>query len=56
MTMMYSIRDGPCSMSYGIHVATAAGFPDSVIKDAVMKSEELEDEKGYWRTDSGTLI
>ncbi len=40
--MLHNIVDGPCSESFGIHVAQMAGFPSSVIKEAKRKAAELE--------------
>jgi len=42
ITMVYQVRDGPCMESFGVHVASMAGFPSSVIECARRKSRELE--------------
>ncbi|CAI5743463.1 unnamed protein product [Hyaloperonospora brassicae] len=42
ITMVYQVRDGPCMESFGVHVASMAGFPPSVIQCARRKSQELE--------------
>ncbi|GMF59744.1 unnamed protein product [Phytophthora fragariaefolia] len=42
ITMVYQVRDGPCMESFGVHVASMAGFPASVIDCARRKSQELE--------------
>uniref|UniRef100_A0AAV1UNB2 DNA mismatch repair proteins mutS family domain-containing protein n=1 Tax=Peronospora matthiolae TaxID=2874970 RepID=A0AAV1UNB2_9STRA len=42
ITMIYQVRDGPCMESFGVHVASMAGFPSSVIQCARRKSQELE--------------
>ena len=42
VVMLYSVLDGACSESFGIHIANTAGFPPSVINEAKRKSGELE--------------
>ncbi len=39
LTMLYTIKKGPCDRSYGIHVAKYAGFPEDVLK--VVKEIEI---------------
>ena len=34
VTMLFSVRDGPCQQSYGIRVAAVAGFPRVVVAEA----------------------
>jgi DNA mismatch repair protein MSH2 len=53
--MLYQLRDGPCTESFGVFVAQSAGFPKEVIQEAKRKAHVLEgkahldedDEKGH---------
>jgi DNA mismatch repair ATPase MutS len=40
--MLYHLEDGPCTESFGIHVAKMAGFPEKVLQVARDKAAELE--------------
>ncbi|CAM9528925.1 unnamed protein product, partial [Sphacelaria rigidula] len=42
ITMLYEVRPGACLESFGIHVATMAGFPRSVVREAKRKAATLE--------------
>lgn len=42
VVMLHALADGPCSESFGIHVAKMAQFPSSVIEGAKRKVVELE--------------
>lgn len=50
ITFLYSVRDGACKQSFGIHVAEMARFPTQVVEAAKRKLADLEGEYG---TDSG---
>ncbi|TDH68689.1 hypothetical protein CCR75_004330 [Bremia lactucae] len=56
ITMVYQVQDGPCMESFGVHVASMAGFPQSVIECAKRKSQKLEGFKNLVGNDtlSGT--
>ena len=42
VTMLFSVRGGPCVRSYGIHVAAVAGFPAAVVAEAEAIGAGLE--------------
>ncbi|KXZ42923.1 hypothetical protein GPECTOR_111g256 [Gonium pectorale] len=42
LTMLYSIREGACDQSFGVHVAESAGFPPQVIAMANERLKQLE--------------
>ena len=53
MTMLYNVQKGPCTQSYGVFVAMAAGFPAEVISAAKRKAAELESESSFWGSEDG---
>jgi DNA mismatch repair protein MSH2 len=46
VVMLYNVEHGPCTRSFGVHVAAMAGFPEDVLTFAKRKSEELEGDLG----------
>ncbi|XP_023017290.2 DNA mismatch repair protein spel1 [Leptinotarsa decemlineata] len=46
ITPLYSILEGECDKSYGIHCARMVGFPEDVIEDAIKYQKKLEHASG----------
>lgn len=49
ITMLYTVQDGACPTSFGIHVAEMAAFPAAVIATARAKARQLEATSGLAR-------
>lgn len=50
VVFLYSVQDGPCKESFGVHVAKMAQFPRRVIDQAKRKAQALE---SYAHANSG---
>ncbi|CAG9829444.1 unnamed protein product [Diabrotica balteata] len=46
MTPLYTIREGECDKSYGVHCARIVNFPDDVIQGAIEYQRNLEHQNG----------
>ena len=46
ITMLYEVRPGPCLYSYGVQVASIAGFPAEIIQEATEIAAQLEAPSG----------
>ena len=56
VVMLYQIQDGPCTQSYGIHVANMARFPPNIIREAKRKACELETNQQVPTVSSTVLV
>lgn len=56
VVMLYQIQDGPCTQSYGIHVANMARFPPNIIREAKRKACELETNQQVPSVSSTVLV
>ena len=45
LTLLYEVRDGPTSSSFGTNVAELAGFPTDVISSAIEREKMMMDER-----------
>jgi DNA mismatch repair protein MSH2 len=41
LTLLYEVRDGPTTSSFGTNVAVLAGYPQQVVEAAIRKEQEL---------------
>ena len=41
LTLLYEVRDGPTSNSFGPNVAALAGYPAEIVTDAISREKEL---------------
>ena len=53
VVMLYTVEEGPCNESFGVHVAAMAQFPRRVIEQAKRKAQALE---SYAHTNTGKLV
>lgn len=56
VVMLYHLDSGPCTQSFGIHVARTADFPAEVIAEAKRKAAELECVGGEDATDENVTV
>jgi DNA mismatch repair protein MSH2 len=47
LTLLYEVRDGPTSNSFGPNVAALAGYPAQVVQDAIAREKTLVLEASY---------